>query len=122
MSLRVKWHRRAARDLRSIQDHLVQEFGAPAAKRVRSELRQSARRLALHPFLLGRPISDSEIRILSLTRYPYRIHYTVTAVAVVILHIRHSARLDPDPSDLGHLHEETAAYGAPSSGNAAITL
>jgi hypothetical protein len=35
-------------------------------------------------------------------RYPYRIYYTVTAVAVVILHVRHSARLDPDLSELGH--------------------
>jgi hypothetical protein len=38
--------------------------------------------------------------VLSITRYPYRIYYTVTAVAVVILHVRHSARLDPDLSEL----------------------
>jgi len=120
VSLKVKWNRRAARDLRSIHDHLVQESGAPAAKRVRAELRQSARRLALHPFLVGRPTADSEIRILSLTRYPYRIYYTVTAVAVVILHIRHSARLDPDLSKLGHLHEDTAVYGVPAGGPAAM--
>jgi plasmid stabilization system protein ParE len=101
VSLKVKWHRRAARDLRSIHDHLVQESGVPAAKRVRAELRQSARRLALQPYLLGRPISASEIRILCLTRYPYRIYYTVTAVAVVILHIRHMSRLDPDLGELG---------------------
>jgi plasmid stabilization system protein ParE len=102
VSLKVKWHRRAARDLRSIHDHLVQESGTSVAKRVRAELRKSARRLALQPFLLGRPISGSEIRILSLTRYPYHVYYTVTAVAVVILHIRHMSRLDPDLSELGH--------------------
>jgi plasmid stabilization system protein ParE len=102
VSLKVKWHGRAARDLRSINDHLAQESGAPAAKRVRAELRKCARRLALQPFLLGRPTSESEIRILSLTRYPYRIYYTVTAAAVVILHIRHTARLDPDLGELGH--------------------
>jgi hypothetical protein len=39
---------------------------------------------------------------LSLTRYPYHVYYTVTAVAVVILHIRHMSRLDPDLSELGH--------------------
>jgi plasmid stabilization system protein ParE len=102
VGLKVRWHDRAARDLRTIHARLVQESGAPAAKRVRAELRQSARRLALQPFLRGRPISDSDIRILSLTRYPYRIYYTVTAVAVVILHIRHSSRLDPDLGGLGH--------------------
>jgi hypothetical protein len=37
---------------------------------------------------------------LSLTRYPYRIYYTVTAVAVVILHIRRTARLDPEAGEL----------------------
>jgi plasmid stabilization system protein ParE len=100
VALKVKWHRRAAHDLRSIHDHLAQESGVPTAKRVRAELRQSARGLALQPFLLGRPIPASEIRILSLTRYPYRIYYTVTADAVVILHIRHSARLDPDLDDM----------------------
>jgi hypothetical protein len=35
------------------------------------------------------------------TRYPYLIYYTVSAVAVVILHVRHSARLDPDLGELG---------------------
>jgi plasmid stabilization system protein ParE len=69
---------------------------------VRAELRRSARRLALHPFLLGRAVADSETRILSVTRYPYLIYYTVTAVAVVILHIRHASRLDPDLGELGH--------------------
>jgi plasmid stabilization system protein ParE len=78
VGLKVRWHDRAARDFRSIHAHLVQESGAPAAKRVRAELRQSARRL------------------------PYRIYYTVTAVAVVILHIRHSSRLGPDLGGLGH--------------------
>jgi len=33
---------------------------------------------------------------------PYRVYYTITAVAVVILHIRHTARIDPDLGELGH--------------------
>jgi hypothetical protein len=49
-----------------------------------------------------RPTATPEVRLLSLTQYPYRIYYTVTAVAVVILHIRHSARLGPDLGTLGH--------------------
>jgi hypothetical protein len=81
----------------AFHEHLVQDSGEPAAKRVRAELRKRARRLALRPFLLGRPIPGSEICILSVTRYPYRIYYTVSAVAVVI---RHSARVDPDLGEL----------------------
>jgi plasmid stabilization system protein ParE len=101
VALKVTWHPRAARDLRSIHDRLVQESGAPAAKRVRAALRKSARRVALQPFLLGRATSDPEIRILSLTRYSYRMYYTVSEIAVVILHIRHTSRLDPDLGELG---------------------
>ena len=70
--------------------------------------------------MLGVETAEPGILYLAPIRYPYRIYYTVTAVAVVILHIRHSARLDADLSELGHLHEEAAAYGAPSSGDTAI--
>jgi plasmid stabilization system protein ParE len=66
-----------------------------------NELLDAMRRLSLQPFLLGRSTATPEVRLLSLARYPYRIYYTVTAVAVVILHIRHSARLDPDLGELG---------------------
>ncbi len=58
------------------------------------------RRLALQPFRLGRPTATPDVRILSLRRYPYRLYYTVTAVAVVILHIRHTSRLDPNLGEL----------------------
>ena len=51
--------------------------------------------------MLGRRTATPEDRLLSLTHYPYRIYYAVTAVAVVILHIRHMSRLDPDPGELG---------------------
>jgi plasmid stabilization system protein ParE len=59
-------------------------------------------RLALRPFLLGRRTATPDVRILSLTRYPYRVYYTVSAVAVVILHIRHTSRRDLAPGELGH--------------------
>jgi plasmid stabilization system protein ParE len=98
MGLKVDLHRRAVRDLEDIHDFRVREHGANAADRVRAELRDTFKRLALRPFRIGRPTADPEIRILSVRRYPYRIYYTVTAVA----HIRHSARLDPDLRELGH--------------------
>jgi hypothetical protein len=52
--------------------------------------------------MLGVETGEPGILYLAPIRYPYRIYSTVTAVAVVILHIRHSARLDPDLGDLGH--------------------
>jgi hypothetical protein len=44
--------------------------------------------------------NEPDIRVLPPTRYPYRIYYTITADAVVILHVRHNARRDPDFSNL----------------------
>jgi hypothetical protein len=48
---------------------------------------------------VGLATSNPHIRILPPTRYPYRIYYTVQSDELVILHIRHTARLAPD--DLG---------------------
>jgi plasmid stabilization system protein ParE len=101
VGLKVRLNGRAARDLQDIIDHRAEEHGAQIAERVHDELIAAMQRLALRPFLLGRRTATPDVRVLSLTRYPYRIYYTVTAVAVVILHVRHSARLDPDLSGLG---------------------
>lgn len=99
MGLKVSLHRRADRDLQDIQSYLVQQAGAQAAERVRLHLLGKIRRLADTP-RMGRPTSNAEIRILPPTRYPYRVYYAVARDAVIILHIRHSARRDPDLSSL----------------------
>ena len=44
---------------------------------------------------MGTATSESKIRILAPTRYPYRVYYTVQNNEVVILHIRHTARQAP---------------------------
>jgi plasmid stabilization system protein ParE len=102
VGLKVRLNDRAAGDLQDIIDQRAEEHGAQVAEHVHDELVAAMQRLALRPFLLGRRTANPDVRVLSLTRYPYRIYYTVTAVAVVILHIRHTSRLDPDLSQLGH--------------------
>ncbi|MGB9163137.1 MAG: hypothetical protein WCC41_01540 [Rhodomicrobium sp.] len=67
--------------------------------RGRSHLRLRMEKLRHNP-RLGIRTSEPDIRVLSPTRYLYRIYYTITADAVVILHVRHSARRDPDFSNL----------------------
>jgi len=49
---------------------------------------------------MGRPTSDPEVRILPPTRYQYRIYYSVSIDAVIVLHIRHIARRAPNPGEL----------------------
>jgi toxin ParE1/3/4 len=99
MGLRIRFHRRADQDLQIIQSYLVQQAGAQAAERVRLHLLSKIRRLANAP-RMGRPTSSAEIRILPPTRYPYRIYYAVARDGVIVLHIRHSARRDPDLTSL----------------------
>jgi plasmid stabilization system protein ParE len=98
MALKVRLHRRARADLRSIHDFLIQSASARAADRVRAHLWQRITQLSRLPHM-GVVTSERRIRILAPTRYPYRIYYTVQRNEVAILHIRHTARQAPE--DLG---------------------
>lgn len=99
MALKVRLDAQAKRDLLHIRSYLIEHAGRAAAERVREHLRQRINRLRDLP-LMGVVTSEPAIRVLPPTRYPYRIYYTLTADAVVILHIRHTARRDPDFADL----------------------
>lgn len=68
MGLKIRLHRRADQDLQDIQSYLVQQAGSQAAERVRLHLLGKIRRLANTP-RMGRPTSNTEIRILPPTRY-----------------------------------------------------
>jgi toxin ParE1/3/4 len=95
MALKVSIQRRARSDLRSIRDYLLQHATEVSADRVREHLLERVRQLSLLPNI-GRATSNPKIRVLSATRYPYVIYYTVKQDEVVILHFRHTSRNAPD--------------------------
>lgn len=99
MGLKIILHRHAEQDLQDIQSYLLREAGEKSAERVRAHLRRKIRLLSRNPHM-GKPTSNPDIRLVPPTRYPYRMYYTLTAEAVIVLHIRHSARRDPDLNDL----------------------
>ena len=66
---------------------------------MRGHLRERMERLRRTP-RMGVKTSELGIRILPPTRYPCRINYTIVPEAVVILHLRHSARRHPDFNNL----------------------
>jgi plasmid stabilization system protein ParE len=101
MALKLRLDSQAKRDLVEIRAYLLEHAGEASANRVRDHLRKRFRRLLTKP-MLGTETGERDILYLAPIRYPYRIYYTVTAVDVVILHVRHSARLDPDLRTLGH--------------------
>ena len=98
MGLTVRFDPRALSDLREIRAYLIERSPA-GADRVRSHLMETVERLADFPFL-GRATDEAGVRVLSLTRYPYLVFYSVVSGEVVILHIRHGARQALDPSSL----------------------
>jgi plasmid stabilization system protein ParE len=95
MALIVRLDVQAEHDLQSIRDYLIERAGATLANRVRLHIRSRINLLGRRPNI-GLPTDNPGVQILPPTRYPYRIYYTLTADAVVILHIRHTARREPD--------------------------
>jgi plasmid stabilization system protein ParE len=81
LGLKLVLHQRAVKDVQEIHDYLLSKAGSEAADRVRAHLR---RRMCA---LLG--------------SYSYRVYYALMRDTVIILHIRPTARRDPDLSTLG---------------------
>ena len=99
MGLKVRLHKQARADLREIRDYLLEVADRRSADLVRLHLRQRILRLGDFP-QLGTPTTMVDVRILAPTKYPYRIYYTLTDDAVVILHIRHTSRANPETGEL----------------------
>lgn len=97
--MRVRLHPRAQRDLAEIRDYIRARSGPASAELVRRHLKERIERLSQQP-QLGIASTEPGIRVLSPTRYPYRIYFTNTPDAVVVLHIRHTSRQVPDMGDL----------------------
>ena len=99
--MKLRLDPQAAKDIKEIRAYLLAEAGPAAADRVRSHLRKRMEGLRHNP-RLGVATTEPDIRILPPTRYPYRIYYAIMPDATVILHVRHSARRDPDFKDLSN--------------------
>ena len=99
MALKLRFDPQAKRDLIEIRDYLLAYANEQAANRVRAELRARFNRLRKNPNI-GTTTTDAHIRILPPLRHPYRIYYTTTVDAVFILHVRHTARREPELDDL----------------------
>lgn len=99
MALTLRLDAQAQRDFIDIRADVIERFGTRTADSVRAHLRYRINLLCEEP-MMGVATNKPPIRILPLTRYPYRIYYTLTAEAVVILHIRQTSRPLPDLDDL----------------------
>lgn len=88
--MRVRYTPEAFADRERIFDYL-HERSPGGAHRVLASIREAARLLGEHPHS-GYNTDIADIRVMFITRYPYKIFYRVRDDVVEILHIRHTSR------------------------------
>jgi toxin ParE1/3/4 len=89
--MRVVYTPAALRDLAEIADWTALHYPtlAPALE---ARIRAVVARIARWPESAQRSSKRAGVRVIPLGRYPYKIFYRVTADAIAILHIHHTAR------------------------------
>lgn len=89
--MKVIWSAAALHDLEQITAYVLTHYPtiAPALER---RIRLSVARIGRWPESARRSAHGDGVRIAPLGRYPYRIFYRVTADAIFILHLHHTAR------------------------------
>ena len=89
--MKIRYRPRALADIESIFQ-FINERSPAGARNVLHALADAIDEIGAHP--LGSPVaSDQDIRVKILTRYRYKIFYSIVDDAFVeILHVRHGAR------------------------------
>ncbi|MBC8013811.1 MAG: type II toxin-antitoxin system RelE/ParE family toxin [Methyloceanibacter sp.] len=97
--MRIVYSPRAASDLSEIGDYLSERSPAGAAageQRIRTVVE-----LIAHFPVSGRRLEERPaVSVIPLGNYPYKIFYTTSDDALIVLHIRHSARKPAEPGEL----------------------
>ncbi|MBN9023685.1 MAG: type II toxin-antitoxin system RelE/ParE family toxin [Rhizobiales bacterium] len=94
--MRVRFTRRAARDLAEIGDYIAVE-DPDAAARVRDAIVGAIDRVARHPHLGIKNVRAPDLRSCLAIPFPYRIHYRVRDGSISIVHVRHTSRREWNP-------------------------
>ena len=91
--MRVRYSETALVELDQIFAYIF-ERDRSAAAAVVERVERLAALLGEFPFV-GHDTDEAGVRMVPLVRYPFLIFYTVNSDEVVILHVRHAARLQP---------------------------
>jgi toxin ParE1/3/4 len=89
--MKVVYTDEALRDLDAIADWLIAHYPA-VAPIVERRIRVVVAQIARWPESSRRSAGRSDVRVVSLGRYPYKIFYRITDDRIEILHIHHAAR------------------------------
>ena len=91
--MKVRYSAAALSDVHDILDYIARD-NAAAATAVAMRLEQLVARIGEFP-RMGYAVDEGGVRVVPIGRFPYLVFYTVEGENVVILHVRHAARLRP---------------------------
>lgn len=89
--MKVRYTPRARSDIEEILSYIAKD-NLSAADRVQRSIVSTIAVIANHPYVGIKNALAPDLRSRLVSRYPYRIHYTVRAQEILILHVRHTAR------------------------------
>ena len=90
--MKVEYAPRATADLIHIAERSRRVFGDAVAIALETYIRATIARIAVITEIGQRLPKRPEVRAVPLSRYPFKIFYTVIGESIVVLHIRHAAR------------------------------
>lgn len=91
--MKVRYTQTALDEIRAIRAY-ISERNLSAAEAVIARVKEAVQRLSEFP-LSAIETDMTSVRMTPVASYPYLIFYTIEADEVVILHVRHGARLKP---------------------------
>lgn len=91
--MRVRWLKRAIRNVEDIYDDIAED-NPSAAESTRRSIREAVEHLSDHP-AMGRPGRALGIRELLVPRTPYIVPYRVQGDEVIVIRVLHGARRWP---------------------------
>jgi plasmid stabilization system protein ParE len=89
--VKVRYTARARSDIEDIYFYIGNN-NPHAARRVRQAILSTIALIAGHPHIGIRNERSPDLRSRLISRYPFRVHYSVSAGDIRILHIRHTSR------------------------------
>lgn len=90
--MRPVYSRRALADLEAIASYYSTNASPATAASIERRFREVIDRICQVPDAAPRVSQRSNVRAVTVIRYPFRIFYRVRGVLIDILHIRHTAR------------------------------
>ncbi len=90
--MKVRYAPRARDDFDEIISYIAKE-NPQGAQRVQAAILATIKLVAARPYIGIKNARATELRSRLVSRYPYRVHYLLRGQEILILHIRHAARV-----------------------------